>query len=330
MADEEKSNNGLQPVSVEGSKQKMLVELTKIGYVLQAYHDRKANLVLSEENLEEVQAFLTDGKTMKNLTEETHKVVKKPFWDSGKNCDSAKNEIISTIDLAYNPVNEWYQKICKEIDKRTRDEEARIANHERIVKQVEADVLEFSGKIAACTTRQQLNDIERIINLEKSPSRATKYGELHQKAIDRYDVVLLPILKDQKKQIEEKEALEKELAKVDDPAKHEEISKKIEQKENDILQNQVKVQEQAINQQSFSVPTHEMILPSVTKGGSSFICEIVDEKKAFQKQRHLLNIELKLKDAQKLASTLRAAGSFGESDELIVDGIKFKLERRFK
>lgn len=329
MSDQE-HNGSLQPITVDTAKQKFLIELTKVNYLAQTLQNRADALVMNEDNLEEIGKFLADSKAAKKVIETTHAVVKKPYWDSGKNVDQAKNDLIKVFDAIDAPVNQKFQQMSDAIAKRKR-EAAEKAELERNIKQaVEANILDFSTKIAACTTRQQLTDVERIINLQKSPSGAAKYGDWHEFAISRYDQVLLPILKDQKKKIDEKEKLEAELAKTDDPAKHDELKGKLEEKESEILQNQVKIQEQALNQQQLPSEYAEEVFPEVKQAGSNIICEIVDEKKAFQKQRHLLNIELKLVDAKKLASTLRTSGAFGDKDELIVDGIKFTLERRYK
>ena len=141
--------------------------------------------------------------------------------------------------------------------------------------------------------------------------------------------MLLPILTDQKTKIEEKEKLEKQLEKATDPEKHEEIKAKLEEKENEIIQNQVAVQEQALNQESSSVIEPEVIMPDVKVRRTDIVCEIVDLELAFKKSRDLLNIELKVAEAKKIGKILQDAGSFGSKEELISNGIKYTIKKQW-
>jgi len=334
MEQSNSGNNGVL-ITLDGAKSKISVALTKVGLIVQSFHTRAAALILNDdpENLETVKKFLSDKKEAVKVTEETHKIIKKPFFDSGKACDLAKNETIALLDEAANPVEIWYKKTCDEIDRKQREADEKKQKEINIKAGVEANILDFSTKIAACKTKKELTDVERLINLEKSESRTTKYGDLHEFAKNRYNDVLLPIIKDQKVKVDEYEKLQAELKKAadaDNPQKIDEINEKLQQKENEILQNQVKVQESALNQQQIPTTESEVILPDLTSGGSVMTCEIVDVKKIFTKHPELLNIELKLAETKKVGAMLRDAGNFDANGELIFDGIKFKIEKKWK
>ncbi len=332
MSDNNAGNSG-QLITVDAAKMQISIALTNRGLMVQSFHTRRANLTLNRDNLEEISLFLADSRTAKKITEDSFKEIKKPYFEAGKACNEAKNETLAMIDEVANPIQDWYNKESAAIEKEKRDAAEKIAHDNQIKSGVEANILDFSAKIASCKTRKELVDVERLINLEKSPSKAGKYGDWHNFAIDRYNEVLLPILKDQKTKVDEYEALEeqrKAAEEANDPTKVDEIKQKIEIKENEIIQNQVLVQQEALKQVVPPSEYAEEILPEVTKSGSNIVCEIVDEKIVYKKHRELLNVELRVSDAKKLATTLRDAGAFAGKDELVFDGMKFTIERRYK
>lgn len=324
------TENGLIVLNSDTAKHKMAIALTQQQLIMQNLSDEAATIILNEDNLETMAAFLKKVKTAEKAVEEEHERIKKPYWDSGKACDTAKKDLMGNLSAISSPVAVAYKRICDEIAERKRQNELRAEKEKQIKLGVESNIMEFSTKIAACNTRQQLTDIERLINLEKSPSRSQKYGDLHEFAIKMYDERLLPLLKDQKVKIDEKEALENKLKAETDPSKYDELISQLELKQNEITQNQVKVQEQALSQPLATTQVAEEIFPEVKQSGGNMLCEIVDEKKVFTKHRELLNVELRIKDAQKLAYTLRDAGAFGENKELVIDGLKFTIEKRWK
>jgi hypothetical protein len=333
MAEQNAGNNQL--ITVDAAKTLMSVGLTKANLLVQTIASRASSLVINEdpENLEAVSKLLADVRAAKKSVEETHKEVKKPYFDAGKAVDTAKNDMIAAIDSAIGDVGDRYNKVMAEIERRKQEAEAKKQKDAQIKAGIEANILDFSTKIAACKTRKDLTDVERLINLEKSPGRATKYGEWHEFAIERYNTALLPVIKDQKEKVDEYERLEEERKAAEaenDPVKMEEIAAKMEEKGNEIIQNQVKVQEAALNSVVPSSTAVEEILPDITKAGSTIICEIIDEKTVYKKHRELLSVELKLSDAKKLATTLRDAGAFKGQDVLEFDGMRFTIEKRYK
>ena len=312
---ENNAGNIGQLITIDAAKAKISIALTPLGLVIQSFFTRKEELILNEEpeNLEKVSKFLSDSRLAGRTIEDSHKEIKKPFFEAGKACDAAKNESLKLLDDATKDISAWYNKTLGDIEKRKQEAAAKTVRDNQIKSGVEANILDFSAKIAACKTRKELVDVERLINLEKSPTKATKYGDWHNFAIERYNEVLLPILKDQKIKVDDYEKLEAErkaAEEANDPVKLDEINEKLQNKENEILQNQVTVQSEALKQVIPPSEYVEEVLPEVTKAGSNIICEIVDEKIVYKKHRELLSIELKVSDAKKLATTLRDAGAF--------------------
>lgn len=320
-------------ITVDAAKIQLSIALTKMNLLVQTLQTRADKLIIDDdpEHMEEVQVFLKDSKSALKIVDDSHKEIKKPFFEAGKACDAAKNDLTGIIEGILKPVNVKYTAVCNEIDRKKQEAAQKKAKEEGIKTGVEANILDFATRIAGCKTKKDLTEVESIINLEKSPSRATKYGEWHEYAINRYNDTLLPIIKDQKVKVDEFEKLAAALAKENDPTKADELQTKIDAKENEIIQNQVKVQESALNQVTpASTNEVEEILPDLTKAGSNMEVEIVDLKLVFKKHPELLNIELKKIDTKKLGATLRDAGAFKGFDELVFDGIKFKIEKRWK
>lgn len=332
---EQTTLNGNQLISVDAAKAKISVALTRLGIVVQSFHTRAAEVERNEEpeSLERASKILADKRAAIKAAEDAHKEGKKPFLEAGKAYDVAKNETIKLIEQSCAELESWYNETMAAIERKKRDAEEKRARDTKIKNGIESNVLEFSTRIAACKTRKELVDVERLINLEKAQSRSAKYGEWHEFAIARFNEVLLPIIREQKIKVEEFERLEAEIALAsseNNPQRIDELKEKLDEKENEILHNQVKVQEQALN---MVVPVSEYaeeVLPDIKKTGSTVVCEIVDEQVVYKKRRELLSVELKVSDAKKLAATLREEGAFDGKDEIIVDGIKFTIERRYK
>jgi hypothetical protein len=326
---DDKQFNGLSVVTVEAAKQKMAIALTKLSLSSQKMQDEADSLVFNEDqdNLDKIKSFIEKTKKAEKSIEDEHKIGKAPFFQAGKAWDNAKNDSIKIISDIKDPVIAKYTSLCNEIDRKAREEAANEAKKKEILAGIEANVLSFSQKIANCGSKKELTDIERLINLEKSESRAVRYGEFHKNAIDRFNDVLLPIIRDQKVKIEEKEAIEKKLAEEVDPEKHDELKEKLEEKENEIIQNKVQVQENALNQAPTESVEPTYITPFVKAKRTDIVPEIVDVVLVFKKQRALLSIDLKVADAKKLGETLKSSGAFGDNNELIIDGIKFTIKK---
>lgn len=315
-------------VTVEAAKQKMSIALTKVSISLQKMQDVASSLVFNEdqENIDAIKAYLETMRKAEKSVEDEHKIGKEPFLEAGRAWDNAKKQTLALIADQKDPIKKKYQELCDKIERENREKEQKAAREKEILDGIESNVLLFSQKIAACQTKPELDGVERLINLEKSPSRATKYGDHHQKAIDRFNEVLLPILKDQKQKIEDRELLENRLKAVEDPQEHDDLKQKLEEKNNEILQNQVKVQEKALAQQT-EVVEPEIIQTTVRAKRTDIVPEIVDLAVVFKKHPELLNIDLKLAEAKKLGQTMQAAGAFGDKEEIVVNGIKYTIKK---
>lgn len=311
----------------------MSIALTKQQLSVQKLQDEADKLEFTEENIPVISAFLAKLNSIDKVTEETHKEIKAPYLEAGRTCDAAKNSNIAITSSIRTPVQSKFTTLCADVDRKKKEaalEEQRKAN---IKQGIENNVIEFSAKIAACTTNEELLAIERIINLEKSMQRQSKYGEFHGDAIAKYDTVLKPILKDQKEKIQHKEELEKKIKAAEeknDVIKLDELQAKKESVDDEILQNAIKIQENAINNASFEiVPQAEEVFAD-TKSRRSYTIEISDEKEALKKAKDLLDISINTSAANAVLKTLKDSGVFKDKAEIVINGIKYSEIKNYK
>lgn len=329
----EENKNYLPIVSVDTVKGSINVALTKIGTSFQKLQEKADSLVYDEEHKDEISDFLAGCKKVEKEVTTAHKEGKAPWKERADAWDDGKKAVITMLSGIQNPVDAKFQKLCKDIDDKKAAKIKEDARVKAIKDGIHANLIQFSGKIAACATTKELSSVESLINLEKSPSRKAKYMEFHDDAIAKYDEVLLPIIKEQKEKVKQKEELEKQIKEAEEannPAKMEELNERKYEIINEIEQNKVDVQQESIfGQDSFAITTVEEILPD-TKSRDNIKMEIVDLSVAAKKCPELLDVSIKFREAQKVAMTLKEAGTFKDKDEVVVNGIKYFIETKYK
>lgn len=313
---------------------KMNIALTKekLTVSAQRLQNEADALVFNQDNLPVINEYLKKLKTIDGITTVTHKDGKAHALAECNMWDAAKTTNLAITEAVRKPLLVKWNALNAEIDKKDREQKAADQKKKDIESLIENTVIDYSNEIAACVTNEQLLAVERKINLEKSPSRKVIYGEFHEKAITRFDSVLIPIIKDQKEKIKQKEAIDKQILEAennDDAAKVEQLRGKQEEIDNEILQNQVDVQQNALVQMaSYTQVAHE-IFPKI-KAVDNIKFEISDISVAVKKSFDLMEINLKHRPCQKVAMTLKEAGTFDNKDEVVVNGIRFFIDKSFR
>lgn len=314
---------------------KMNIALTqkKMSLSVQKLQNEADNLEFTEENIPTISSFLKGLNDIDKVTEETHKEVKAPYLEAGRICDAAKNSNLSVTAGIRSGVKPKFDKLCAEVERKKQEDAIAKAKQAIILVGIENTVITFSTKIAACTTNAELLSVERLINLEKSDSNAKKYGDFHQKAVEKYDEVLKPILKDQKEKIQQKESIEKQIKDAldaNDVEKLDKLETEKEKIEDEIQQNSVKVQEEAINNAPIDfVPLAEEVYAD-TKSRRTYTIEISDEKEALKKAKDLLDISINKDAANIVLKTLKDTGAFKDKAVIVVNGIKYSEIKNYK
>ena len=309
------------------------IALTKKQLSVQKLQDEADALEFTEENIPVISAYLAKIAAIEKSIDETHKEGKAPYLEGGRVWDNGKKSSLETTAAIKTPVKAKFDKLCADVDRKKREAEAETAKQAAILAGIENNVISFSAKIAACTSNEELLAVERLINLEKSPSNAGKYGEFHKQAIDKYDEVLKPILKDQKEKIQVQEELKKkieEAEKLNDVEKLDELNEKFDAVTDEIMQNQVKVQEAAlVNAPIEFTPVAEEVFAD-TRSRRSYTIEIFDEKEALKKAKDLLEITINKDAANIVLKTLKDTNAFKDKSDVVVNGIKYSEIKNYK
>lgn len=309
---------------------KINTEITKNKLSIADLEKRALEVVKNEDNLLAMDAILKDLVQLENVATETHKTTKKPFLDAVDNCDAGKKLVFEHTKRIRDMIKPDYDRILGEIDTRKRAATKKEAEDKAIRKGIEEIAIAFSKKIIAAGTSQALSNVERLINLEKSPSRVKKYGDFHALAMKRYDEVLIPIIKNQKLHLSQLTALHGELEEAVSDSETEDVERlkgRIGEVTKGVRHNQAVAEANLINQDFFPVVEAEEVLPDIRTKRTDISYELVDAALAFKKTPELLVIELNKKELKKIAADMKAKGLFEGKDFLIVNGIKFVVTR---
>jgi hypothetical protein len=316
----------LVKLTPEAVQLKINTEVTKSKLSLPDLEKRALNLVKNEDHVKEMQAILDDLKKVDDLAESVHKLTKKPYLDGGRACDAGKTLVLTETQRIRGMFQADYTRLLKAINDRTVAAAAKKVKDEAILKGIDDNLMLFSNKVIAAITKKELLIVEAQINLEKSPSRAAKYGEFHARAVERFDSVLLPIIRDQKTKLEEMAKLNGEIQAAEDandPDKMDELIARQDEISNQVLQNHALVQDKLLNQEAFPVIHAEEVLPGVKTKRTNYTYEIADLDVALKKSRDLLEFTIDKTKAKLVKDKLVDDGHFKDKDEVIVDGIRY-------
>lgn len=183
------------------------IAFTQHGISVQKIQDEINSLEFTEDNLPRISELIKSIKGADKVIEAKHKEGKAPYLEGGKVWDEAKKSLLTINEGLLNQLTPKYNQLCAAIEQRQKEAENEKNRINAIKAGIESNLISFSSRIAQCQTNAELLAIERVINLEKSDSRKSKYMEFHDEAIEKYDSVLLPILKDQKEKISRKKNL---------------------------------------------------------------------------------------------------------------------------
>jgi hypothetical protein len=320
----------LLTLTPEGVQLKINTEVVKHKLSLPDLEKRALKVVKNEDHLQEMKSILDDLKKIEGLAEKVHESTKKPYLEGGRACDAGRKLVFGEVERIRGMFQADYARLLKGINDRAVAAAAKKARDADILAGIEANLITFSNMVVAAITKKALSEVESRINLEKSPSRVTKYGEFHAQAIARYDSALLPIIKDQKVKIEELEKINVQILeaeKANDPDKMDELIAQADVKSNEILQNHSLVQEAALNQDSFPVVEVIEVLPGVKTKRTNYSFEIHDVEVALKKVRPMLEISINKEVAKRVLDSLKAENAFEGKDFVIVDGIKYIATR---
>lgn len=306
-------------------------EVAKRNLSISDLETRALNIVKNEDNLKVMDALLKDIDEVEGIATEICETGVKPHVDAVKGGREGKKLVFEHTERIRNMVKPDYDRLLGGVATRKRLADLKEAQDKAIKKGIEETAASLAKKIGTATTKKELSDVERLINLEKSPSRAKKYGEFHQEANKRYDQVLIPVLKGQKKRLAQLDALHGELEEAVSDMEGAVIDKlkgTIQEVSEEIRQSQVTVEDTILSQEFFPVEEAQEVLPDFRTKRTDISFELADTAVALKKVPELLTITLNNKAIRKVAAKMKEEGVFDGKDELIVDGIKYIVTRQ--
>lgn len=291
---------------------------------------RALQIVKNEDNLKIMDALLKDIDDMEDIASETCKTFIKPHEDAVKNGREGKKLVSEQLDRIRGMIEPDYDRLLEGVADKERNAAIKAAQDKAIKKGIEDTAGAFVKRIVSAETREELSSVQRLINLEKSPSRAKKYGDLQPQAVNQYDEILMPIIHSQKVKLGKLEMLHGELEEAQSDGEEDDVVKlkeTIGEVSAEILQNQAAAGD-ILSQEFFPVVEAEEVLPEFRTKRTDISYELADAAVALKKVPQLLTITLDKKEVKKVGKKLKELGAFDGKKELIVDGIKYIITRK--
>jgi len=328
MEEEKVPQDGQQFLPPEAIKAQFGIELTKKHGNYQKALEQLQGITVTEDNIEEAQQFMRNVNSFIKYLDDLRKEMKDPFFKQGKSIDDVHKEFANPIIAIRDKVQKLLNDVAAIKAKKIEEDRQRLLKTQAIKEAINTFVLNFSVKIAAADSNEQLISLERLINLEKA--NKSKYADLLSLLIERCNE-LNEKLAEQKKLVKQREELKKqqeEAKKQGDDDKLNELLEKQQAIDDEIADNTVIVQEQAAN--SIIADTNEIDeLESVKARRTVWKAEISDVKEAMKKAPELLDVTLNNDAVKAVLNTLKDSGSLKGKTELTVNGIRYFEQKTF-
>lgn len=323
MADE--NQDGQEFLPPERLKATFGIELTKKYGNYQKTLEELRKVVISEDNIEEVQKLMKNLNSFLKTSDDLRKEMKEPFFRQGKAIDEMYKEFANPLEAVKAFIQLELNKVAAIKAKKIEEERQKLLKEQQIKETINNFVLENSVKIASADSNEQLVSLERLINLEKA--NKSKYGDFLPLLIERCND-LNSKLAEQKVLVKEKEKIESEKKKVKDDEQMQELLLKEQAIANKIADNTVLVQEQAANA---VINTGDELdgLDEVKARRTVWKAELHDVKEAMKKAPQMLDITLNNDKVREAIATLKDSGAFKGKTEIVVNGIRYYESKTF-
>jgi hypothetical protein len=319
----------LKATTTDVIKAKFGIALMRAELGIQRLHNKRSVLVFNEDHLEDMAEFIGECKKAKAIIEEEHQKEKEPYLKQSQAIDQSRREMIAEINSVMDTVNIEYTKLCRQIEARKKIEADELNRVSSIRNGIKENVLFLSTQIASCKTLKELTQVQTKINFIKgAPQSKAKYQEFYPEIVELLDG-LNDQVNQQKERIKEIEALKKKAAKADESEKVE-IEQRIEDIHESINETNINIQEEAVGTAtSPSVQAATEVFPEIKVKRSVWKWEVTDIAK-LQKTMPQLVKTVPNDDAIKaMWDAIKTNPLYANKDEVLWNGIKFTLEKRF-
>lgn len=311
-------------------KNKIAIELAKNELAIQVLNDLEGKLVYNDDNLQNISDFRAKLKKAKKLVEDQREEQKKPILADGKNVDAGAKLLASELDRLDKKSGDSYTKLCQTIEARRLKEQQEKELKAKQKATVDHTIMRFSEKISSLLTVVEVNDIERLFNLELA--NVSKYGDSLQELKNRAQVIRT-LIADRKGAIKEISNLEEKGNHAAENGQFEEVEKIFEQKEQReafLKDNEIRILEQASQTTVSDTIEGETQYPVIKPKRTTDEFEVVDKNLAFKKKPEFFEIVENKEEIKKELKRLRSSGEWKEDQtELIVNGIKYFQKKTY-
>jgi hypothetical protein len=310
---------------------KMNIALTKAELGIQSLIDEAANIVLNEDNIDKAKALLDKQRKAAKIIGDVHTEIKAIPLKECQVIDESKRNMLEQLSSVFNPFFEKYTALCREVDDKKRKQEDEKRRKEIILQGIDSNMINFSSRIANCTTNDDLLAVERSINLEKSYKN--KYQEFLDTAIEKYNSLtsLLTLQKTRVKELEKLEEDRKKAEKDGNDQKLLELNEKQFVLESKIEENKITVQETAIKQATETVKTTEpeIVFANVSTRRKTWTWEIADIQKTVKTMPSWTKIETVDEKIDEFMKASKAQWQEDGEESVIIHGIRFFIQKTY-
>lgn len=301
---------------------------------MQEVADAAAALEYNEDNLVPIANTLKDIRSLEKKIDEVFKLGKESALQECRNWDLAKNSFLATINNIKTLPQAKYDTICREVEVKRINAEREKTRLASIRTGIEQNKIKFANDIANCKTSEEITNIERLINLEKSRD---KYEELKGEAAEAF-TLLNEDVRTQKLLVKEMEALVAKQKLADESGDDETylaIAEKLETKETEIAQARIEIQESVLNTEPTFAP-HEEVYNTVKASRTTWKAVVVNEQDAYKKNPELFELLLIADKIKEKIAALKSDGKlsnlpYNENGEIsyVENGIKYFESKKY-
>lgn len=320
------NGNGRPTVTLEIVKAKFNKELTALDY--QKALDRFKALTVTMENVASVQESLKRVRAFLGKLQDIKEQGKKEALAECRMWDAAYNDVYGSLNELLIEKSNELQKIVNKIDEENKKKEAERLRIEGINKEIDDFILQTSAQIAGTVDTDELIAIEKLIGSHKA--NKSRYQEFLPDLVSRCNE-LVPMIKKQKEHIAELEKIAKAKKKAekkgDDKALLELMEKETAVKDQ-LDEKKIQIQETAINQATRPSTT---VVPETTNLSfrrKQWKWEVKDVKELYKKMPHLVDLVPNKEKIDDLLRTKKADDSLKDTEEVIINGIRFYLDKK--
>ena len=295
-------------MKIQISNQNFNLGLLKAGFNLQSLADQSMQIDVNEDNIQLLNSHINTCNQVIKVLKEVHKNLKAPHKAECDKLDAELKEITSIIEQISK--KDAYVSLCQEIERRRLEQQALIANENRIKKGIESNIAAFMQVIANATDELALNKAEQSINLEKGRA-VNKCGEILGNEYLKLLNNLTVAIKEQKSKIA---ALKK-----DETVTQETITQQLEESKKEIISTSI------INKVEIAQP----IMPVIKPKRQQWKVEIADVKKAIQHHADILDVFINPKLSIDLLNEFKKSDNAKGREEYISNGLRFYLDKTY-